>query len=210
MFAPPRLSQIDPTSLKPRWLLNSQAARPRGRRPPAWDRRPASAGACAPSSARRSGDRVRWACARRAESPASARSRTRRSRSRPGLAVHDGSTARGAAARPRLRLGSGALVVYFVARGARARPLTRLCHFGRDSRLECASTTTGSCSGVSLFRHPTQLATLVGFEPTVSTLKGWRAGPLHHRVRGRKSEYRTSSTPWANCVSQESVRRRES
>jgi hypothetical protein len=26
------------------------------------------------------------------------------------------------------------------------------------------------------------LATLVGFEPTISTLKGWRAGPLHHRV----------------------------
>ena len=26
------------------------------------------------------------------------------------------------------------------------------------------------------------VATLVGFEPTISTLKGWRAGPLHHRV----------------------------
>ena len=36
-------------------------------------------------------------------------------------------------------------------------------------------------------------ATLVGFEPTVSTLKGWRAGPLHHRVSGRKREYRTSA-----------------
>jgi hypothetical protein len=28
------------------------------------------------------------------------------------------------------------------------------------------------------------MATLVGFEPTISTLKGWRAGPLHHRVTG--------------------------
>jgi hypothetical protein len=27
------------------------------------------------------------------------------------------------------------------------------------------------------------MATLVGFEPTFSTLKGWRAGPLHHRVK---------------------------
>ncbi len=27
-----------------------------------------------------------------------------------------------------------------------------------------------------------RVATLVGFEPTISTLKGWRAGPLHHRV----------------------------
>jgi hypothetical protein len=26
------------------------------------------------------------------------------------------------------------------------------------------------------------MATLEGFEPSISTLKGWRAGPLHHRV----------------------------
>jgi hypothetical protein len=30
---------------------------------------------------------------------------------------------------------------------------------------------------------PISVATLVGFEPTISTLKGSRAGPLHHRVR---------------------------
>ena len=38
-----------------------------------------------------------------------------------------------------------------------------------------------------------ELATLEGFEPSVSSVKGWRAGPLHHRVRCRKREYRTSA-----------------
>ncbi len=36
------------------------------------------------------------------------------------------------------------------------------------------------------------VATLEGFEPSISTLKGWRAGPLHHRVRGgRKVKFIT-------------------
>jgi site-specific DNA recombinase len=30
-----------------------------------------------------------------------------------------------------------------------------------------------------------RVATLAGFEPAISTLKGWRAGPLHHRVGDR-------------------------
>ncbi len=32
------------------------------------------------------------------------------------------------------------------------------------------------------------LATLEGFEPSISTLKGWRAGPLHHRVWDRRTK----------------------
>jgi hypothetical protein len=31
----------------------------------------------------------------------------------------------------------------------------------------------------------TWMATLEGFEPSFSTLKGWRAGPLHHRVKNQ-------------------------
>ncbi len=31
-------------------------------------------------------------------------------------------------------------------------------------------------------RSAQTVATLEGFEPSISTLKGWRAGPLHHRV----------------------------
>lgn len=46
---------------------------------------------------------------------------------------------------------------------------------------------------------PTAGTTLEGFEPSVSTLKGWRAGPLHHRVSGRKREYRTASALQANA-----------
>ncbi len=46
--------------------------------------------------------------------------------------------------------------------------------------------TTNSCRSQLMI----VVATLEGFEPSISTLKGWRAGPLHHRVgkrTGRKA-----------------------
>ena len=42
------------------------------------------------------------------------------------------------------------------------------------------------------------MATLEGFEPSISTLKGWRAGPLHHRVM-RLSHYAGAPTGSTRC-----------
>ena len=88
------------------------------------------------------------------------------------------------------------LMKRFRSRTARIRRRARVLREGRTWKRSGSS--KGRRVQLAGWEDLARVATLEGFEPSISTLKGWRAGPLHHRVgvgRTQKSSTRVSGGP---------------